>query len=189
MGDAVGRIRTLVAVVSLLCTSIAGSASASVITYEATNLGGSGWRYDYTLLNDTSVVPVEQVTIYFDLGVYENLRSATAPTGWDPLTIEPDPALPDDGFYDAIVFNVLDALPFGASLSGFSIDFDFLGAGTPGSQRFQFLLSSSLEVLGDGLTQQAVATAVPEPDSLLLLTAGLFALLALRRRDQRASGG
>jgi hypothetical protein len=92
--------------------------------------------------------------------------------------------LPDDGFYDALVLDLLAAIAPGDTLSGFSVEFDFLGSGTPGSQAFQFL-TSSLELLDSGFTQRAVVTSVPEPGSLGLLAAGLAALIIVRKRSLR----
>lgn len=170
--------RTLIAsiVVLLFTTQYAWS---SAITFHATDIGGGSWRYDYTLVNDSLAVPVEEFTIFFDVGLYENLRSPAGPAPWDLLLVEPDPGLPDDGWFDGLVFDIADALAPGASLAGFSVEFDFLGTGTPGRQNFEFL-TADLELLGSGLTTRPGAS-VPEPASVGLIAAGLLALLGIRR--------
>ena len=80
-------------------------ANATVIFYEVQNLGGTTWEYSYTVENDTLGSDIEEFTIYFDLGLYENLVVVSTPADWDPLVIEPDANIPDDGFYDALALS------------------------------------------------------------------------------------
>jgi PEP-CTERM motif-containing protein len=160
----------------------AATASAGTVTYDVASLGGTSWRYDYQLANDGLPLPVDEFAIYFDAALYRDLRDAAGPAGWDLLVAQPDPGLPDDGFLDALA--LLQPLAPGATLGDFSITFDFFGAGAPDAQAFQFLDSSTFQVLDAGVTQLRAPVAVPEPSSLALLLIA-FAVMgssALRAR-------
>jgi hypothetical protein len=166
---------------SFWCVAVA---HASLISYDVTSLGGTTWRYDYTIANDSLEVPVEEFTVYFEAGSFLNLRSPAGPSNWDVLAVEPDTALPDDGFFDALA--LIGGLMPGGAQNGFSIEFDFLGAGTPGSQFFEFL-TASLDILDVGFTQLAAVPApVPEPASGSLF-AGALAWVAFRKLRRRTS--
>jgi hypothetical protein len=174
------------AVAALFCTSFA-SAVAAPIYYETQWLGGSNWQYNYTLGNEVLESPIYEFTVWFDLGVYENLSLATAPTEWDPLAIQPDVNLPDDGFFDALA--LADGLDVGGLLSGFSVRFEYLGAGTPGSQRFDIVDPLTFEALFSGVTiarSSEPPIGVPETGSLILMLTGLAGILGRRRRDDRS---
>lgn len=174
-------------------------ASADPIYYEAENLGGNTWRYDYTVANDTGA-PIDWFTIFFDPLAYAFEMLAPAffevdpsivgnPDGWDILVAAPDPFFPgspDDqsGFYDGFALFAPPIAP-GESLGGFSIEFEWLGAGTPGSQPFTL---GGLG-LGEGparFTEPFPTVSVSEPGTLLLLATGLAAL-ARRRRSTSAA--
>ena len=163
-----------------LATSF-GSANATVIEYGATNVSGNLWQYDYTVTNDSLGASLDEFTIFFQLGLYENIAVGDTPADWDPLAIQPDPGLPDDGFYDALA--LVSGIAPGGTLGGFSLTFNWLGAGTPGSQLFNIVDATTIETLEQGFTSlrggSTPPTAVPEPVSPLLLGVGL-ALLALR---------
>jgi hypothetical protein len=177
--------KKLQAVGLLLVQLAAGPAAASAILYDVTSLGGNTWRYDYTLANDSLTLSVDEFTIYFQNGLFESLRSPVGLAPWDVLAINPDPVLPADGFFDGLVFDLNAALAPGTTLGGFSVEFDYLGSGLPGSQFFQFL-TASLEVLDTGFTElvSAPPTGVPEPGTVLLIVSGLL-LLTVRAVSRR----
>jgi hypothetical protein len=56
-------------------------------------------------------------------------------------------------------------------LSGFSVEFDFLGAGIPSSQLFDIIDPNTFAVLESGTT-----SPVPIPGSIILMLSGLAAL-------------
>ena len=170
------------AVSACLLLLFAGSSSATTITYDVTNITANIWEYSYTLSNDTLGVDIEEFTIYFDYNAYENLTSA-APTGWDPLVIQPDTELPDDGFYDALLVSG-SGIGAGDSLGGFSVQFAYLLGGTPGSQDFDIVDPVTFDVLDSG---QTVLTTVPLPAALWLFGAGLLGMLSLGKAPYRNS--
>lgn len=175
-------------------------AAASPIFYEVQSLGGDQWRYSYTVGNGTGA-PIESFRIYFQFGLFEfqltevelfpgffaeevDPDSYSGPAGWEVFVAPPDSILGvnENGFFDALA--EVNALAPDELLGGFSIDFQFLGANSPGSQFFELLDALGTTVLGSGFTQPMTAIDVPEPGTLGLLAAGL--LFGWRRRATRA---
>lgn len=166
--------------VLLLCATSA--AHATSIGYTATSLGATQWRYDYTLSNTTLSVPIEEFTLFFSAGLYANLRDASPVPGWDLLLVQPDPAIPASGYLDALA--LAGGIAPGATAAGFSLTFDYLGAGSPGAQPFSILDPVSFIELEAGVTQP---TAMPLPSTPWLLLAGVLAMACLRRRQLGAA--
>jgi len=176
------RLSTLLSVVGALLLPLS-AANAGVVDYTATNISGNQWRYDYTINNPTPGLAFDEVTIYFAEGVYELLTDATAPAGWDPLAIDPDSGIPADGFYD--VLNLGGLLGDGETVTGFSVNFNFLGAGTPGAQSFDLILSQDFSITYSGRTAAfGTPGQVPEPTSLALVALGL-GIAGTRRRARQ----
>jgi hypothetical protein len=105
--------------------------------------------------------------------LYENLAPTSTPAGWDPVTIDPDPSLPDDGMYDALA--LVSGVAPNDTLSGFSVQFDFLRPGTPGSQLFDIVDPNTFSILESGMT-----SPVPLPPVLWLFVSGLAFLGSTR---------
>ena len=123
-------------------------------------------------------------TTFFTLGQYSNLVTETSPGNWSPIAAQPDPGLPADGFYDVLALD--SGLASGGSQSGFSVQFTYLGSGTPGSQLFNFVDSSSFATLFAGQTTLSSGgsggsgpTSVPEIDPSALVSAMTLLLGAL----------
>jgi len=142
-------VHAILFALALLATSWAG---AVTVTFTATPLGGSNWRYDYRVDNDTLAGPIEEFTIYFPPNLYSNLAGGATP-GWDILVIQPDAQIPDDGFYDALTLGA--GIAPGANASGFSVTFSYLGAGAPGSQPFEVVDPVTFAPLFSGSTVAA----------------------------------
>lgn len=164
----------------LLCAMSA--AHAASIGYTATSLGGTQWRYDYTVSNTTLAVPIAEFTLFFSVGPYANLHDISTAPGWDVLLVQPDPAIPASGYFDALA--LAGGIAPGATATGFSVTFDYLGAGTPGAQPFSILDPVSFIELEAGITQ---AAAVALPSTPWLLLAGVLAMACLGRRQLAAA--
>ncbi len=160
-------------------------AQATIITYEVANIAGNTFEYSYTVENDTLATDIEQFAVYFEVGLFENLSTPDAPAGWDPIVIQPDPGLPDDGFYDVLA--LFAGIAPGDTLGGFTVQADFLGAGSPGSQPFDIIDPLSFATIDTGFTVPAGVIAIPEPGSLWIMGLGLLALGAARAAAMPAS--
>jgi MYXO-CTERM domain-containing protein len=71
-----------------------------------------------------------------------------------------------------IAWSYAGGIPVGGAVSGFAVQFDWLGSGAPGAQPFDIVDPQTLQPLFSG-------TTVPEPAGLLLLA--LAGLVARRR--------
>jgi len=152
-------------------------ALATTVSYTVNNLGGTNWEYNYSVSNDTLTTDIEEFTVFFDVALYQNLALVAAPSGWDPLVIQPDLSLPDDGFYDALALS--GGITPTNSLGGFRLSFDYLGTGTPGSQAFDIVDPVTFAMLDSGFTQ---AAAVPVPAAGDLFLGGITLLMSLLTR-------
>ena len=120
------------------------------VSYTATDISGSTWQYNYTVTNNLPGANLLEFTTFFAQGEYSNLTLSSSPGNWSPIVAQPDPNLPAAGFYDS---QALDSgLTSGASQSGFSVQFTYDGAGTPGPQTFNFVDPNSFATLVAGLT-------------------------------------
>jgi hypothetical protein len=174
--------RTLSFVCAVALVLASKLAFASVVSYTVQDLGANQWEYEYTVSNDSLSVPVEEFTVFFDVSLYRNLTASATPPGWDPLVIQPDPLLPDDGFYDALA--LLSGIAPSELLGGFSVTFEYLGIGTPGPQLFHIVDPFSFAVLDSGTT---TASLVSTPPTLFLLLPALLVLTVFRLRRPGAA--
>jgi hypothetical protein len=106
------------------------------------------------------------------------LTVESSPDGWDSIVVQPDAAVPGDGFFDSLTLG--KSIGPGESKSGFSVSFDFLDTGAPGRQRFDIVDPISFSSVFSGMTNPA-DTAPPsdvtEPGTIFLLAIGLGFLL------------
>ena len=136
------------------------------IQYEATDLGSDRWQYSYDVTNISLTGAIEEFTIWFDFDLYDNLSIETTDppsSDWDEIVIQPEPVLSDDGYYDALGLGV--GIGIGERVSGFSVSFDWLGGGEPGSQFYEIIDPDTFETIDSGWT-------IPEPATLLILALG-----------------
>jgi hypothetical protein len=164
------KISALLVALGLGPLALVTSANAQV-SYTATDISGSTWEYTYTIDNSVLSSNLTEFTTFFALGQYSNLAVLSSPGNWSPIVAQPDAGLPADGFYDAVA---LDAgLAAGASQTGFSVEFTYGGAGTPGSQLFNIVDSNTFATLATGQTTLAGGgvTSAPEIDPSSLIGA------------------
>ena len=164
---------TLLSIAVLLALTL--PSHATTIFYSVSLVAGNTYEYDYVVENDSLAVPIDEFTIFFDPARYESLQTASAPSGWDALVVQPDLILADDGFLDVIALAPSDAIDPAQGLAGFTLRFDWLGVGTPGAQPFEIRDAITFDLLDVGMT-----VPIPEPASAVLVLFGL-SLLANRR--------
>lgn len=161
------------------CVVFSMPSFATLITADLRATGGNSWEANYTVVNNTLSSAIEEFTIFFDVDLYGNISILSTPTDWDPLIIQPDTSIPDDGFYDALALS--SGIATDESLGGFQLSFDWFGSGDPGPQLYQIIHPLTFSTLDSGVTNYQV-TSVPEPFSLTLLVTGLLGISIFRIR-------
>jgi len=162
-----------------LFTSAVFAIPITKIQYETADLGSGRWQYNYEVINISLTGAIEEFTIWFDFDLYDNLTiETTDPPGgdWDEIVIQPEPVLNDDGYYDALSLYI--GIGIGESVSGFSVSFDWLGSGEPGTQFYEIIDPDTFETIDCGYT-------VPEPATLLLLSLGGLTLSRMKQRERK----
>jgi hypothetical protein len=178
-------------VAAILMIAASGTAAPTVIRYDLLNLQDNRWEYRYAIENSSLRQPIEEFSIYFDLGaglslLHTELRVTGMPAGWDGLLLSPDPLLPHAGLFDALAMN--GGIESGQTLDGFAVQFTWLGSGRPTSQRFEIVNPLTFDVIESGLSEGRAPVSVPEPSTLLLLATVPGCLLLIRlRRVRRVS--
>jgi len=152
-------------------TAIGSGAPKTEIWYQTSDLGLGRWQYNYDVTNISLTVPIEEFTIWFDFGLYDNLAIETPDppaSNWSEIVIQPEPVLQDDGAYDAKALRLRWGVGIGEMVSGFAVSFDWLGdAVMPGRQFYEIIDPVTYQTIDSGYT-------VPEPATLLLLGLGLW---------------
>lgn len=167
-------------VLAAVALGLAGTAQATVITYETTNVAGNTWQYNYAVSNEASSgYDIEEFALYFDYDLYANLTNPLVATGWDHFVADPAPSFSIDGLYD--VYTLDTGISPSTSLDGFSVQFDYLGGETPGSQFFEIIDPFDFSILETGFSELAQNTPIAEPASLLLLFVALAGLWIIPR--------
>ena len=165
----------------LVATLFTSPTHATTITFEVLSLGGTTYRSVYAITNDGSLGPgiaVELFDILFDPALYlESSLTIVTPaplnTEWDQLVLGSAPGVP--ATYDALA--LAGGIPEGGTVSGFAVEYEWLGLGTPGAQAFEIYDPGTFALLERGLTTEV--TSVPEPAAFWLLAFGLVGLMGL----------
>lgn len=170
-------MRRVICISILLCCTSAISESRgadALVWYDVNELGSGQWEYTYSVRNKGLEEPIEEFTIWFDFGLYENLTITTPDppaSSWNEIIVQPEPYLQDDGFYDAVAVDLPIAISEG--VPGFAVRFNWLGQGDPGPQFYEIINPVTFETIDSGWT-------VPEPATLAIFILGT-ALLKRKR--------
>ena len=172
--------RSIAALVLLSAASM--SNAIPMVEFALEDLGGDMFRYNYTIHNDHSIDTVVEINTFFDPVLYDttSLGNETAPGRWLPFVDD----LSDPAIYQAVDFSMdpSSGVPPMTSLSGFSVDFLWLGSGLPGAQPFELLTTNFLDPLIQGMT---TTTAVPLPPAIFLLGSALgMGAIRVRKRSE-----
>jgi hypothetical protein len=173
--------RYLIIALLLLCLGPPlSTANATVITYQATVIDEAAglWQYDY-YLDEWTYGAFSGFIIFFPSDLYllnydfdHGVLPPAVNDDWDPLVFQP-------GYSGGPFEYDVMALTENPSLADpFSVEFTWLGTGSPGSQEFG-IYDSSYDIVESGKV-----APVPEPATLSLLIAGLgaFGVAARGRR-------
>jgi hypothetical protein len=157
-----------------------GSAQAALIEHSASSLGGSAWRYDYRVVNSGPALSFDEFTVYVDAPGISNLSVLASPAGWATVVVQPDPLLPDVGYFDAV--NTSGPVAAGATITGFSVSFSAQPGFVPGAQRFEFVQSAPFAIVQSGMTRASVSQVpLSVPPLLLAASLGLAGVIVRRR--------
>lgn len=148
-------------------------AHAAIITATISALGGDVYQAEFAITNNSLGQPIEEFTIYFDVGNYLNLSIISSPADWDGIAIQPDPGIPADGFADWLALGM--PLNVNQLLAGFIVQFAYVGAGAPGGWFFEVVDPATFAALESGFVSE-----VPIPAAFWLF-ASIFACAFMRR--------
>lgn len=164
----------------------ASPTSAVTIAFGLTPLAGNEYEYTYTVTNDSLAQALQAFTVFFPLGLYDNLSVTSPVADWDEVAVDPDPLFLAAGFYDALA--QVGGIAPSAALDGFSVRFTWLGSGQPGAQPFTVTDPLSSATLASGTTVPLAPGRIPLPGSAWLMVAGLLGWLGQRRCTAAGSG-
>ena len=168
----------LVGLLTVFLFPFAPPGRAATLLFEATNLadttpGEDVWQYSYTP-GEFTFAAGQGFTVVFDRTLFSQIQSPPpfVNADWDPISLQPDPALNSNGFYDALALRNVPSLA-----DPFKVNVVWLGTGAPASQPFT-IYDTDFQPLVQGQT-------VPEPSALaLLLAVAVFRGARSSRRDE-----
>jgi len=155
----------------------AGSFGASTqIIYKTNELGTGRWQYTYDVKNISLTETIEEFTIWFDFGLYEDLAIQTPDppaSNWSEIVLQPEPVLQDDGAYDAKALG--PGIGIGQVVTGFAVSFNWLGDSVmPGPQFYEIIDPTTYQTIDSGYT-------IPEPATIFLIGLGSLVLQIKRK--------
>ena len=178
----------------VLMTSTLSRAGPVTIGYEVSALLTPGrYAYRYALTNVSLAAPLSWFSIDFEPALYDEHSLVITAVGlgdWSQQIL--GSVLANPAQYDS--YNGAGTgLNIGDALTGFTVDFTWLGAGAPGSQAFTVYDSANLNVLDTGFTTPVGVPpppppGLPQPSSVALVLLALIGVAASRRRSIPAAG-
>ncbi len=159
---------------------LANTAYAALIEYEVEQVIDDTYEYRYWVTNDSLAGGLDEFSIFFAYDAFRDLQLVTLPTGWDPLVIQPEVSLTEDGYFDALGSA---SLALGETLAGFVVRATYFGSGSPASQGFDVIDPFTFAALESGRTVPRNSPPVPDTPAALLLVTGLLALWRQRRNS------
>lgn len=175
----------------LVAVSVLHPAAATVIEYNLVGLGSDKYRYEYAVTNDTLGSSLGLFDILFDPVFYDEgsltlASDASIAASWNESFFTSAPGV--DATYDA--FALGPGIADGATLSGFAVEFTWLGLGLPGAQSFEIYDPATFALIGQGFTSLASSgpgpTPIPEPMTLLLVALGAGVMVWYRSGAHRS---
>lgn len=167
----------------LFALTLAGASShAATVGYEVTSLSPSlsfaGERlFRYTYFVDFSLMENQELEVRFPADLFLDLHNEVATPDFDVVVFQPNDPLGLYGSYSALAKKDFPLM------TTFSVDFQYVGSGIPGPQRFfinQFDQNQRfVGVVLDGST----VLATPEPGGFMLC--GLLLIVVAARRSVR----
>jgi hypothetical protein len=186
------RFKTFSVCVPMFFLAFQATADSAVIDFSLTALGGSEYQYNYTVHNDGSLgagVPIQLFDIDFSPALYQagslNIVSlAGLNSAWSQEILVSVGTAPAD--FDVLALG--GGIPVGGTVSGFAVQFEWIGKGLPGAQQFEISDPNSFKVLETGETMTS-STTLPEPSTFQTLAMVLilaFAILLAGSRSAKA---
>ena len=150
------------------------------VSYDLVPMGGNVYRYVYSITNNGSLgsnVRVQLFDILFDTSLYREpslqiVTPVNLSAQWSQLLLTSLPGVP--AAYDALALQ--GGIPPGSMVSGFAVQFTWLGSGTPGSQPFQIFDPTTFQLLQTGQTAGTPSSAplgAPAASTFSLILMGL----------------
>lgn len=185
-------IRTWVLSSLAILLSFPAGASTLVFNYDVISLGGQQYQYNYSVYNNGSLgagVPVQIFDIDFDPALYSALSVATPDPlalQWNETFLTPVGSGPAD--FDVEAANGNNGIAVGTTVSGFAVDFTWLGGvgSQPGSQQFE-IDDENFALLQTGDTVPDTVQIAPEPSAFSLLLVGTGVAMGILRRRSAAA--
>ncbi|PKM36756.1 MAG: hypothetical protein CVV06_09390 [Gammaproteobacteria bacterium HGW-Gammaproteobacteria-10] len=173
---------------AFILLSAANPVQAVSIFYTLIDQGGGNYRYDYTVTNDGSLgddFVIENFSILFDPDRYDEttltfVSPESISVNWDELILSSGVGIP--AAYDALALS--EGIALGQSISGFSVQFAWLGGSLPNSQVFEIYHPETFEVINTGTT--TFVAMIPIPSAGLLMLSASMVLFSLHTQKRKS---
>jgi hypothetical protein len=178
-------LQTVALTLGLVVSHLANAAivPSTAITYVSTPQAGGSVEFKYSIDTTGLATTFDQLTLYFDRGLYESVMIIGVPSAWNAIVVQRDLFLESDGFFDALfarTYTAGDPL-----IDMFTLQVQLVSGMSESEQRFELLTSDTFTVVAEGFTTRA--TPVPEPSSLALVLAAWLAAIGTARATAKKS--